>query len=278
MTLGLLSLIGRTLVVATAADPSDYFSSLSSDEKEDYTTWLTDHSSSYSRHEFMPSAASSDSTSAYEDGAAIFWTIDSDTQTIQLALAVRATGWAGFGISEAGGMIGSDMALFEASSPNELIDAHVVDDQAMPLTDTTCQDWALKSTSSPIAGENGWIIVEVSRLLDTHDTQDHALKDDSAISTPPTRLIAAWGDDSAVSYHGENKARSSVRLFATDSTPLEEILSEASDGYFDVLQDMYEIPSNETTYYELCKTFSELSGALPEGTSNVTMIGGESVD
>ncbi|KAL7426091.1 hypothetical protein ACHAXH_000230, partial [Discostella pseudostelligera] len=273
MTLGLLSLICRTLVVVTAADPSDYFSSLSSDEKEDYTTWLTDHSSSYSRHEFMPSAAasSSNSTSEYEDGAAIFWTIDNDSQSIHLALAVHAAGWAGFGISEAGGMIGSDMALFEAASPSELIDAHVVDDRAMPLTDTTCQDWTLKSTAT--AGENGWIIVEMIRLLDTNDTQDHALKDDSEISTPPTRLIAAWGDDSAVSYHGENKARGSVRLFATDSTPLEEILSEASDGYFDVLQNMYEIPSNETTYHSLCKTFDELSGALPEGTSNVTMIG-----
>ena len=282
MTLGLLCLVCRSLVAA-AADPSDYFSSLSSDEKEDYTTWLTDHSSSYSRHEFMPSAAASSSFNSstsehYEDGAALFWTIDNDTQTIHLALAVHATGWAGFGISEAGGMIGSDMALFEASSPNEIIDAHVVDDRAMPLTDTTCQDWILKSTTTPIAGENGWIIVEMSRLLDTHDMQDHALKDDSAISTPPTRLIAAWGDDSTVSYHGDKVARSSVRLFASEYTPLKEILSDASDGYFDVLQDMYEIPSNETTYYELCKTFSELSGALPEGTSNVTMIGGESVD
>jgi hypothetical protein len=228
----------------------------------------------------MPSAAasSSDSTSEYEDGAAVFWTIDNGTQTIHLALAVHATGWAGFVISEAGGMIGSDMALFQTSSPNELIDAHVVDDRAMPLTDTTCQDWTLKSTSSPMAGENGWIIVEMSCMLDTNDTQDHALKDDSAISTPPTRLIAAWGDDSTVSYHGENKARSSVRLFATDSTPHEEILSEASEGYFDVLQDSYEIPSNETTYYDLCKTFDELSSAFPESTSNVTMIGGKSED
>jgi hypothetical protein len=257
------------VAAADAIDPSNYFSSLTSDEKEVYTNWLADHSSSYTRHEFMQGEEE-------DGGAAIFWTIDTDADTIHLALAVPATGWVGFGISEAGGMIGSDMALFTAAQPTELIDAHVVDQEAMPLTDTTCQDWKLKSSSSsPIAGENGWIIVEMSRLLDTHDTQDHVLNDDADISTPPTRLIAAWGDDASVSYHGTNRARSAVRLFASDSTPLADVLNEASDGYFDVLQDEFEIPSNETYYHSLCKTYDELSSALPEGQTNVTMIGGE---
>lgn len=265
-------LLHNAAVVAAAADdddPSNYFASLTSDEKEDYTNWLADHASSYSRHEFMQGEEDDDA-----NGAAIFWTIDNDT--IHLALAVPATGWVGFGISEAGGMIGSDMALFTAAQPTELVDAHVVDQEAMPLTDTTCQDWKLKSSSSsPIAGENGWIIVEISRLLDTHDTQDHVLNDDADISTPPTRLIAAWGDDASVSYHGTNRARSAVRLFASDSTPLADVLNEASDGYFDVLQDEFEIPSNETYYHSLCKTYDELSSGLPEGQTNVTMIGGE---
>lgn len=262
----LLGLIGSTLIVAAgaAAGASSYFSSLASDEKEDYTNWLADHSSSYSRHEFM--AGEEDG-----DGAAIFWTIDNDAQTIHLAAAVHATGWVGFGISEAGGMIGSDMALFQASQPTELIDAYVVDQEAMPLTDSTCQDWTLKS--SPIAGENGWIIVEMSRLLDTQDTQDHVLKNDADLWRAPTRIIAAWGDDTVLSYHGKKKARSAVRLFATDSTSLEDVLSETSDGYFDVLQEEFEIPSNETYYHSLCKTYDELSSTLPEGQSNVTMIG-----
>ena len=265
----LLGLLGGTLFVIAAAanDASNYFSSLSSDEQEDYTNWLADHSSSYSRHEFMSGEEDG-------DGAALFWTIDNDAQTIHLAVAVHATGWVGFGISEAGGMIGSDMALFQASQPTELIDAHVVDQLAMPLTDSTCQDWTLKS--SPIAGENGWIIVEMSRLLETQDTQDHALKNDAEIWRAPTRIIAAWGDDTSISYHGDNKARTAVRLFATDSTPLEDVLSEASDGFFDVLQEEFELPTNETYYHSLCKMYEELSSKLPEGQRNVTMIGGES--
>ena len=91
-------LLHNAAVVAAAADdddPSNYFASLTSDEKEDYTNWLADHSSSYSRHEFMKGEEDNGG------GAAIFWTIDNDT--IHLALAVPATGWVGFGISEAGG-------------------------------------------------------------------------------------------------------------------------------------------------------------------------------
>lgn len=269
MQLGVLVMISSFILrSAAAADASDYFPSLTSDEKEDYTNWLAAHSSSYSRHEFMNGEEE-------DDGAAIFWNVDNDAQTVHFAVAVHATGWVGFGISEAGGMIGSDMALFQASQPTEIVDAHVVDQLAMPLTDTNCQDWKLKS--SPIDGTNGWIIVEMSRLLDTQDSQDHVLKDDADIWRPPTRIIAAWGDDSTVSYHGKNKARTAVRIFASEATVVDDVLSEASDGYFDVVQEDFEIPTNETYYHELCKTFDELSGALPEGQSNVTMIGGESI-
>ena len=45
---------------------------------------------------------------------------------IQLAVAARATGWAAFGIAEAGGMKGADMVVFETAS-NDIFDAHVLD-------------------------------------------------------------------------------------------------------------------------------------------------------
>mmetsp|Transcript_2423 Transcript_2423/g.4533 ORF Transcript_2423/g.4533 Transcript_2423/m.4533 type:complete len:205 (-) Transcript_2423:712-1326(-) len=147
-------------ITTACADATSYFPTLNTDEKEDYTNWVNAHSSSYSRHAFMPSAGNQ------EEGAAIFWNIDGDT--VHFAVAVRAEGWVGFGISEAGGMIGSDMALYQASNPSELVDAYVVQDRSMPLTDD-CQDWTLEGATTV---KNGWMIVEMSRLLDTNDGQE----------------------------------------------------------------------------------------------------------
>lgn len=160
------------------------------------------------------------------------------------------------------------------SKPDVLTDAHVVDNKSLPLTDD-CQSWNLES----VTNEDGWIIVEMSRLLDTNDSQDHKLINDEEMYMPPTRIIAAWGDSDTVSYHGGNKARSSVRLFANYSNDLTEMeallenLEEKSDGHFGVFEDEFEIPAEETYYHRLCVTADELD--LPEGQTSVTMIGGE---
>ena len=160
------------------------------------------------------------------------------------------------------------------SKPDVLTDAHVVDNKSLPLADD-CQSWNLES----VTNEDGWIIVEMSRLLDTNDSQDHKLINDEEMYMPPTRIIAAWGDSDTVSYHGGNKARSSVRLFANYSNELTEMealmesLEENSDGHFGVFEDEFEIPAEETYYHRLCVTADELD--LPEGQTSVTMIGGE---
>ena len=89
--------------------------------------WVATHSSLYPRHTFMPSSNDDD------DGAAIFWNINKDdTVTIDFAIAVRSEGWVGFGLSEAGGMTGSDMALFSVANPDDIVDAYVVDDRSTP--------------------------------------------------------------------------------------------------------------------------------------------------
>ena len=46
----------------------------------------------------------------------VFWTIDTELETIRVAVyAKAATGWAGFGVSEMGGMDGADIVFYEAS-------------------------------------------------------------------------------------------------------------------------------------------------------------------
>lgn len=45
----------------------------------------------------------------------IFWTVDTELQTIRMAVhAKAASGWVGVGISEMGGMEGADIAFYEA--------------------------------------------------------------------------------------------------------------------------------------------------------------------
>mmetsp|Transcript_2003 Transcript_2003/g.4945 ORF Transcript_2003/g.4945 Transcript_2003/m.4945 type:complete len:542 (+) Transcript_2003:262-1887(+) len=259
-------LLFSSLFISSSADATTYFSGLANDEKEEYTKWVDAHSSYYPRHTFMPSAGDP------SDGAAFFWNINDDA--VNFALAVRTEGWVGFGLSEAGGMIGSDMALITVAEANTLVDSHVVEDKTYPVTDD-CQDWVLEGTTI----EDGWMIIEMSRLLDTGDSQDHAIKYDVDLWSPPTRIIAAWGDSEYVSYHAGKKARNSVRLHADHSNRMTEMetllntLEEESDGHFDFLEDNFRIPAVETTYQDLCRTFDELGIDLPTGRDMLTVIG-----
>ena len=265
------ALIFLSSCAGTIADPTAYFPGLSADEKVEYTDWLGVRSSAYPRHAYMPRDGDDDDGGG---GAAVFWNVDVEGGTIEFAVAVRAAGWVGLGISEAGGMIGSDVVLFAASDPSTVVDAHVVGDRSAPIADD-CQDWTL--VDAPATGEGGWMIVEASRSIDTGDAQDRAISSgDADLWMAPTRIIAAWGDDDVASYHGNKKVRGSVRIFAnyesgevTEARALLDALEGGSDGYFDVVNADYEIPANETTYQYLCKTFDELNL-----NSSVTMIGG----
>lgn len=267
----LLLLLPRTQAVSASTNASEYFTSLTSDEKVVFTDWLSTNGTIYPRHAFMPSAAGTD------NGAAVFW--DIDCESIHVAIAVQGmddpngVGWVGFGLSEAGGMIGADMALFE-SSTLQLTDAHVVEERSFPIVDD-CQDWLLNDAIDA----NDWIIVEFSRKLDTGDDQDHAIKNDDNLWLAPTRLIAAWGHTGSISYHGQKKARKAVRLFASsnedEASVLIDTLEAGSGGLsFELRENDYEIPADDTTYHTVCKTFDELNLDLPPGPSMVTMIGG----
>lgn len=266
--LGWLLLAPIAAANSAAAGPGAYFPGLDDDEREDYASWVASRSSSYPRHAFAAATPGDPDV-----GAAVFWNVDGST--ISFAVAARAEGWVGFGISEAGGMLGSDIALYEASA-SALTDRHVIEAHAEPLLDE-CQDWTLNDAT--VGG--GWIIVEVSRSLDTGDKQDHAIKADADFWTAPTRIIAAWGDSSSISYHGSNKARSAVRIFGDSvdgKSELEALVSELeseSDGYFDVREDNHEITNEETQYHSICTRADELNVDLSQDQGVVTSIGGE---
>lgn len=260
----LLQLLGNA--VATKDVAEDYFSGLATDEKAGYTTWLnTNFGTSYSQHSFLSTASASAS------GAAVFWKINGDE--INFAVAARATGWVAFGISEAGGMLGSDVVYYETANPDQVVDSYIMESRAAPLKDD-CQNWNLVSHT---ISEDGWIILEVNRKLDTGDHQDHKIKSDIGGFVAPTRLIAAWGDNPGLSYHGTNAARNSVRLFSDGSVSVKEALvtelTSAADGFFDVSMDKYQIPAKETEYVNICRTSDDILQEIGVAEAPLTLVG-----
>ena len=268
---GVLLALALLPSLALGSGGGAYFPALTAEEKLPYTSWLSATSGRYSRHGFLPSSASDDGS----DGAAIFWTIDEDDSdgggTASFAIAVRATGWVGFGLSEAGGMRGSDVAVYEASA-GTLTDGHVVDQRAAPIADD-CQSWDLVDA----VDDAGWLIVEMTRALDTYDPQDHPIRNDVGATVPPTRLVAAWGDGDSVSYHGTNKARGSYRLHSDSSVSeydmLLKRLEEASDGSFEIREDEHEVKPQDTEYHHVCKSVDDYDIDIPEGADGITTIG-----
>ena len=85
------ALIWLVAAPCKADDPTSYFNA---SDNAAYLSWLLSSSAAYDASFFLPSSA------APESGVALHWTLDNDR--IMLAVAARATGWVGFGISEAG--------------------------------------------------------------------------------------------------------------------------------------------------------------------------------
>jgi hypothetical protein len=141
-----------------------------------------------------------------------------------------------------------------------------------------CSNWALLEATV----DDGWIILEVARNLDTGDSQDHRIVDDSSRMHAGARLISAWGDD-AFGYHGLNVGRSEVRLFAAADGDItasveanHEFMNSTTDGSFFIRTRDFTIPTGETTYHYSCFTYQDLLEQVPgvvEGQS-ITVIGG----
>lgn len=187
-------------------------------------------------------------------------------------------------------MYGSDMALFTALRPTEIVDAHVVD-VANPKPDDCQQDWIFVNSSAfsiPVLAvdrqdteeesftSEDFLMFEARRKLDTEDPQDIALIRDVILAIPEQRIIAAWGDTSEVSYHGTNVARGSIRVFKQEieQPPFEESMALYANGSFFVGASDYVIPGNDTTYADFCFTRADLiAQGVPNTTNTMSVIG-----
>ena len=226
-------------------------------------------------------------------GIGFHWTIDTDQESIQIAVAVQIgassassnNGWAAIGFSENGGMRGADVVYYTASS-DTITDAYVLDVLAQPSEDAS-QDWEL--VDSTITSD-GYLIFEAKRDLDTKDAFDRKFVDDTDIFVADHRLIGAWGSSPTIMYHGFNRVRSSIQLFNMNNGQNDAVagagvdydnflkeMADHSDGSAVMVMDNYDIPTDETTYEDVCFDENQLkeSGLIKDDTTPIYMVGFE---
>jgi len=183
-------------------------------------------------------------------GYLIEWTITGDE--IELRLTAPTTGWVGFGISESGGMIGGDEFVAHVDDTTGAVmsnDYHsTVQDFSTPPVLDTCNDWVVVSGMQTTQKT----IITVKRKLDTNDTQDWPILNESMA----TRVMAAYGSSDTFSYHGSSqRATTKIDFFdemQSPDTALAAFASDPSVSTFTILNDNYTVPSVKTTYYKAC--------------------------
>jgi Copper type II ascorbate-dependent monooxygenase, N-terminal domain len=104
--------------------------------------------------------------------------------------------------------------------------------------------------------------------------------DDTAITIPAQRVIAAWGDSDTIQNHMTNRARSAVRWFGAvdEQTSFRKLMKEQASGFFDMSFGNYTIPAAETTYVDFCYNWGP--DFVPQGVpadSNIVLIGAEMI-
>jgi dopamine beta-monooxygenase len=258
----LLSLLYAYPRLTLAKDPSAYFGGSGN---EGYLAWLT--TVKYDKSVFVGSNKDD------AKGVALHWTIDGES--IKLAVAAQASGWVAFGLGESGSMLGADIVMYSAAS-NELVDSYVLDQTIMPYRDE-CQSWTLIDSTVT----DGFIIFEASRPLDTGDSQDRVIADDPNEMRPPTRVLAAWGDSVAPSYHGDSTARGAIR-FLGNSTVSDELesfqisMKAEAQGSFAIRANNFTIPTDRTTYQNFCLSRDDLLAINVDLDKDLHVIGFES--
>ena len=97
---------------------------------------------------------------------------------------------------------------------------------------------------------------------------------------PPHRVIAAWGDSDTVSYHGDNRARSSIRFFGPDvddKTAFQDAMASEAEGSFEFRAVDHPIKQVVTEYADFCFTNSDLIQMGMPADTGLHMIGFEPI-
>lgn len=163
-------------------------------------------------------------------------------------------------------MPGSDIALYEVAT-DDLTDTYATS-YAAPIVDCV-QNWNL--VNSVVDEVDELIIFEATRLLDTNDGQDRKIYNDSSEFMSAHRVVAAWGDESSSTYHGEKRASGAIRFFQSADENTKKTLSSYSSVNITAIE--YEIPVENTIYEFFDVNISSLEGQGFPQDKNVHVVG-----
>lgn len=250
--------------------PETYFANDPADAQSIYQEWYATQQigERYASSTFLPNYY-------YDTGVAVHWQIDGNIQDddaeLHLAVVAMTEGWLAFGLSQAGGMLGADMVYWEAAHPDRLTDAYVVENR-FPLRDDPVPSCHADDKEDPNSGQD-WTLVHVyhdqgmiawqgRRKLRTASNQDYDIEIDDKVYYANHKVIAAWGGEPTMQYHGKNVAKGAVRFFTTPQNTISfEKEMEAADGSFLLLSNNHTIASVKTEYVDFCFYPEDLKAA-----------------
>ena len=167
-------------------------------------------------------------------------------ERLVVRLRAKTTGFLGFGLSEAGHMLGSDIVTAAVVNGEARIEDRLAGwapfslegslQIATPSIDTN-QSWVSECASE----SGGYTDIILSRPLVTGDCADRDVVEGNMF------VIFAWSDTDLVTYHGANRGSTIVNFFAAPA-PTTFTPPEDADSSFDFLLNNYAMPSDVTQY------------------------------
>jgi hypothetical protein len=157
--------------------------------------------------------------------------------------------------------------VYYEAAGRRLVDAHSLV-YGTPTPDE-CQDWRLVSG----AVEEGKLWVEAERALETNDLQDWSLRDDRELDGG-NKVIAAWGDQPTISYHGADRAKGELTFFG-DEEPIDRLAYVKSLPGVESLElrtDEFHIWTTQTFYWHMCIDLAETMGVDPSEAHHILAI------
>merc|ERR1719491_812001 len=176
----------------------------------------------------------------------VFWTPNEAACTVEFGLAVETDSYAALGISESGGMGGSDIVMGWITDDGEyILQNRYATARALP---------SLMSSQSGIRKIDGWkeevngtVMTYIHFEKDTFPDTEFGVD----IKLGTTRVIYAWGtdamqsDSTPVRHCGDCRGPQSINLLQGESV---EIPLPDDAVIFDVLHPLHTVPNDDTTY------------------------------
>lgn len=150
-------------------------------------------------------------------------------------------------------MYGADTVVYLADS-DSLVDGYILDEREVLLDD--CQSWTLVNSTN----KGDFLIFEAKRLLDTADTQDRPIPQDGELTTPASRVIAAWSDLPSIQNHGPNNRASTILRFhaSPEGNDFEATMTNEAEGFIDIMAKNYPIKPIDTEYAYFCLSLADM--------------------